>query len=343
MRAINYAARSGVTCVASAGNQGQEKIVYPAAFGNTIGVASTTVNDEVSLFSNLGNDLVTVAAPGEAVVTTFPGGGWALASGTSFAAPWISGAAAIFADKNGREHQPGRADFFLASEALTHAAAVQGHGAGRAGHGRADLEEAVDKLKDHVEMGTTGQSDYPYLILVEFAEGCSVAYPPAAFGGGCDAQVAAQLEVDGDEVELEITNAGGEIITVSSIEISWPAAHEDLEKIKLNGAIFEEDLRSAVRADRLRLEGSGQTGESADRAGRHRDPQVRVRRGAGLMIAPQPPIHIEADLLVDTGTGPRRDRPAPRRRQPAAAPLPRRRPLYRPEPPLASPGRPSWR
>ncbi len=243
MRAINYAARNGVSCIASAGNEGQETIVYPAAFGNTIGVASTSHLDEISLFSNLGSDLVTVAAPGEAVVTTFPGGGWAVASGTSFAAPWISGVAAIFADKNGHEHQPGRSDFFLASEALSHAIELVGEGEGRAGHGRADFKEAVDKLKDSADFGSTGVSDYPYLIVVDFAEGCSVAYPPAAFGGGCDAQVAAQLEVDGDEVELEITNAGGETITVARIEVSWPAEHLDLEKIKLDSSsIFEQDL-----------------------------------------------------------------------------------------------------
>ena len=42
-----------------------------------------------------GGDLVSIAAPGEVILTAFPGGGWAVASGTSFAAPWIAGGAAI--------------------------------------------------------------------------------------------------------------------------------------------------------------------------------------------------------------------------------------------------------
>ena len=41
MRAVNYAAKNGVTCVASAGNRGLETMVYPSALGNVIGVAST--------------------------------------------------------------------------------------------------------------------------------------------------------------------------------------------------------------------------------------------------------------------------------------------------------------
>ena len=54
-------------------------MVFPAAFGNTIGVASTGDSDELSTFSNWGSDLVTVAAPGENIVSTFPGGRWAVA------------------------------------------------------------------------------------------------------------------------------------------------------------------------------------------------------------------------------------------------------------------------
>ena len=243
MRAVNYAARNGVSSVASAGNEGKEKIVYPAAFGNTIGVASTTLADEMSQFSNLGSDLVTVATPGEAVVTTFPGGGWAIASGTSFSAPWISGVIAIFADKNGRENQPGRADFFLASEALSHSVPVKGHGGGKAGHGRADLKEAVARLKDSAGVGSTGLSELPYLILVDFFEGCALTYPPETYGTGCDVEVSPQLEVDGDTVELTLTNAGEATISLASIEISWPAEHEELKEVKLDGdRIFEQKI-----------------------------------------------------------------------------------------------------
>jgi subtilisin family serine protease len=60
-----------------------------------IGVASTTNLDQRSAFSNFGNGLVQLAAPGEALITMFPGGRYAAAWGTSFSAALVSGAAAL--------------------------------------------------------------------------------------------------------------------------------------------------------------------------------------------------------------------------------------------------------
>ncbi len=147
MRAVNYAARRGVACVAAAGNEGLETMAYPAALGNALGVASTDAGDYLSVFSNRGGDLVSIAAPGENLLTSYPGGGWVLASGTSFAAPWIAGAIAVFADQNGKGGQPGRADYYFASAALSYALPVHGARERSAGHGRADLKQAVDNLE----------------------------------------------------------------------------------------------------------------------------------------------------------------------------------------------------
>ena len=57
-------------CVASAGNQGQMTLFYPAAWSNFIGVASTTNVDQRSSFSNCGENLVT--AQRERVITMWP-------------------------------------------------------------------------------------------------------------------------------------------------------------------------------------------------------------------------------------------------------------------------------
>src|SRR5712664_2399481 len=72
-RAINYAVSRGVICVSSAGNNGARLLVYPAAFDNVLGVASTSNLDARSTFSNFGDD-VQLAAPGEGIITTYPGG-----------------------------------------------------------------------------------------------------------------------------------------------------------------------------------------------------------------------------------------------------------------------------
>lgn len=88
---INSAEKQGIVFVASAGNDGEMEMVYPAGLTNVMGVASTNSQDQRSSFSNYGNQIVWVAAPGEAVITTYPFGTYAAAWGTSFSAPLVSG------------------------------------------------------------------------------------------------------------------------------------------------------------------------------------------------------------------------------------------------------------
>jgi subtilisin family serine protease len=99
--AIVAAARRGVICVASAGNDDQANPqVWPAAYNNVIGVAATDNSMIRASFSNYGNTLVTLAAPGAGVITTYPQGHYAQAWGTSFSAPLVSGAASLLLDRN---------------------------------------------------------------------------------------------------------------------------------------------------------------------------------------------------------------------------------------------------
>jgi hypothetical protein len=156
-RAINYATDRGVICVASAGNLGQETIVYPGGQRNVVGVASTTstATPTRSSFSNYGDGLVSVAAPGEAIITTYPGGGYAGAWGTSFSAPIIAGGAALLLQIDpSLDHQKAMT---LLSKALR---MTPGMGAGRV-----NLFDAVRALPD-----TTA----PVVAVVTPASGGSV-------------------------------------------------------------------------------------------------------------------------------------------------------------------------
>ena len=243
MRAVNYAAREGVSCVASAGNSGEEALVFPASFGNTLGVASTNDGGELSSFSNWGSDLVTVAAPGENILTTFPGGGWALASGTSFAAPWISGAAAVFADKLGKKHAPGKADFYLSSNALADSDPVSGSGQTRSGNGRANLRKAVDRVRSgrYAEERPLGE----YTISVTFAEGCAANYPPPSSGSGCDVQGPSQLRFKGKSILWDLENEGLSTVSIDSVSVVWEADNGNLKKVELDGETIYDDVERA--------------------------------------------------------------------------------------------------
>jgi len=92
--AINYALDKGVICVASVGNSGEQTTVYPAGYP-IIGVGSTNDLLQRSSFSNYGNNVVDVAAPGEDVITIYPGNHYAAGWGTSFSAPFVAGGAAL--------------------------------------------------------------------------------------------------------------------------------------------------------------------------------------------------------------------------------------------------------
>ena len=100
--ALNYATVRGVVAVASTGNDGQRINVYPAALSNVIGVASSTDWDTLSNFSNYGPSVAWIAAPGEAIVSTYPFGSYAAAWGTSFSTPFAAGTAALLIELNGR-------------------------------------------------------------------------------------------------------------------------------------------------------------------------------------------------------------------------------------------------
>ena len=94
-QAVQYAAGKGVIVVASAGNEGTRTLYYPAAYEETIGVGAVDANRRVASFSQQNNS-VFVVAPGASVVSLGADNNSVMTgSGTSFAAPYVSGLAVL--------------------------------------------------------------------------------------------------------------------------------------------------------------------------------------------------------------------------------------------------------
>jgi subtilisin family serine protease len=95
--AYNYARRKGVIIVAAAGNQGN--IGYAALLNNKwiIPVAACDENGRLSTISNFGPSIAIrgLMAPGVDITSTSPGEKYTKLSGTSFAAPFVTGAIAL--------------------------------------------------------------------------------------------------------------------------------------------------------------------------------------------------------------------------------------------------------
>lgn len=96
--AVNYAYNKGALPVASAGNDDRYSgDYYPAGYANAMGVTSTNRYDQVAGDANRGPH-VAVAAPGVSIFSTVPNG-YATYSGTSQAAPLVTGLAGLIASE----------------------------------------------------------------------------------------------------------------------------------------------------------------------------------------------------------------------------------------------------
>ena len=98
--AIAYAEEQGVTVVAAVGNNGSRGINYPAAYDTVIGVGIVDRDGSHYYLSNT-NESVFLTAPGVNVKTAGHLGGYVTATGTSFAVPYVTAAAAVLLSIDG--------------------------------------------------------------------------------------------------------------------------------------------------------------------------------------------------------------------------------------------------
>ncbi|OGH27664.1 MAG: hypothetical protein A3C27_00385 [Candidatus Levybacteria bacterium RIFCSPHIGHO2_02_FULL_39_36] len=137
--AVTAAKNAGITVVSAAGNSGpgDNTVIYPARYPESIAVSATNSSDGQPSWSSRGPE-VDIAAPGNSILSTYRGGGYTTLSGTSMATPHVAGAAAMVLSNH-----PG----FTPSQVQTHlqnnAEVLPGLSSNQQGSGLVDAEKAV--------------------------------------------------------------------------------------------------------------------------------------------------------------------------------------------------------
>jgi subtilisin family serine protease len=101
---VRYAVDRGCVLVAASGNNGKRTLYWPAAYPEVIAVGSVGPDRQASAFSTRG-DHVALCAPGEQI-HTLGLTGYQRATGTSFAAPFVTAVAALMVARGQKRSMP---------------------------------------------------------------------------------------------------------------------------------------------------------------------------------------------------------------------------------------------
>ncbi|MDP4610839.1 MAG: S8 family serine peptidase [Opitutales bacterium] len=241
-QAVSYATQKGVILVAAAGNDGYDRMPYPAAYADVIAVTAIDANGRHAVFPNQSSE-IDIAAPGVAVLTAKEDLGTTLFTGTSAAAPFVSGtlAAMLSADSDRTPKQTVE----LLKRYLNDAGAV--------GEDPAYGDGVIDwnRLR---ERGTTGILDLALAdIYLDSAAlpGTTMPIEVTVQNRGTKWSSDAVLEVminDAEPVSFTVGSIGPGLTTTRKVYSEVPSK-EGGETLSIAARVLPEKLESDVRLE----------------------------------------------------------------------------------------------
>jgi len=154
--AVETTHTEGSLMVAAAGNTEEGPVVYPAAYEEVIAVSATDEDDNLAGFSAKDEE-IEIAAPGVEINSTLPGDDYGYESGTSMAAPHVSGVSALIfqmKDIDASDDDPGAAEHIR--QHLKNTAEDIGLDPDEQGSGLVDAGTAVEKYELSISVSGEG-------------------------------------------------------------------------------------------------------------------------------------------------------------------------------------------
>ncbi len=170
--AVDYAHSKNVALVASVGNDGSYAAPYPAQLEGVIGVSAVDAESQRAAFSNY-SSAVDIGAPGVGVYAAWNDNDWTRFSGTSAAAPYVSGTIAATLSLDSKLNPVDAAEIVLdyADDASAPGIDIE------VGQGILNLDRVVNRDESHIfdaaladfylDLDQANESTIPLLVNVQ--------------------------------------------------------------------------------------------------------------------------------------------------------------------------------
>lgn len=241
-QAVDYAEERGVVLVAAAGNDGFDRMAYPAAYDNVLAVTAVDAAGNQAIFPNQ-SEQIDFAAPGIGIRTAKEDEGTILFSGTSAAAPFVSGTLASF--MSGEEALSSHDAVKLLQRYLND----EGAPGPDPVYGAGVLD--WDRLRERATPGILDIALAGIHLGADAQPGTNMPVEVTVQNRGTKWFNEAQLEVlinDAEPVRFSIGTLGPGQITTRKVYAQLPSIDSD-ESLDLAARVLPEDLNEDVRLE----------------------------------------------------------------------------------------------